>query len=97
MKTRMITAVLIFFIAASVLTAGSSKKMMTIDEAMEVVCGTWINNDYLGTHNQRVVFHSDGTYVIFTRKNGHAVKLRCVTPSPAQIHMDSGILTVNAS
>ena len=35
--------------------------------------------------------------MIFTRKNGHAVKLRCVTPSAAQIDMDSGILTVNAS
>ena len=44
-----------------------------------------------------VWFNSYSGNVIFTRKNGHAVKLRCVTPSPAQIHMDSGILTVNAS
>ena len=67
MKTRMITAVLIFFIAASVLTAGSSKKMMTIDEAMEIVCGTWINTDYSGTPCQRAVFHSDETYELFIK------------------------------
>ena len=35
--------------------------------------------------------------MIFPRKNGHAVKLRCVTHSAAQIDTDSDTLTVNAS
>ncbi len=33
--------------------------------------------------------------MIFTRKNGHAVKLRCVTPSAAQIDMGSDISIEN--
>jgi hypothetical protein len=48
-----------------------------------------------GSFNPHPIDESE--VMIFTRKNGHAVKLRCVTPSAAQIHMDSGILTVNAS
>jgi phage baseplate assembly protein gpV len=68
MKTRTFIAVSIFIIVAFVLIGGGSKKEITIEEAMEALCHTWINTDYPpNTWVQKIVVYPDGRYVTYDR------------------------------
>jgi len=50
--------------------------------------------DHITVENMSLMLNDVIGRLIFTRKNGHAVKLRCLTPSAAQIDMDSGKLNL---
>jgi hypothetical protein len=45
-----------------VLMGGGLKKEITIDEAMEALCHTWVNTEYNGKPTQKDIYHKDGTY-----------------------------------
>lgn len=62
MKARTFIAVSILIMLAFVLIGSSSTKEITIDEAMEALCGTWVNTEITDRYSQKDIYHSDGTY-----------------------------------
>jgi hypothetical protein len=65
MKTRTLLITIILLTLSMVVIAGGSKKTLSIDEAYDILAGTWLNEEYSGYRSYKFIVQPNGTYIGF--------------------------------
>jgi hypothetical protein len=66
MNTRMLFITLVFLTTITVVIAGGSKKKLSMEEANDILAGTWMNEEYNEVGRAyKFIVQRDGTYTGF--------------------------------
>ena len=67
MKTRTFFITILLVTVVTVVIAGGSKKKLSTEESLNIIAGTWINDEYSESFKDyKFIIQPDGTYTGFT-------------------------------